>query len=64
MRIADMAYGGHTVAEIVRTAAAMGLADQLAQGPKTAHTLAREIGEGMHPMIAAQFVRLTLHLLV
>ncbi|CAK0759627.1 hypothetical protein CVIRNUC_002712 [Coccomyxa viridis] len=44
LRIADMAFGGHSMAEVVRTTAALGLADQLAQGPKTALALARDIG--------------------
>ena len=52
LRIADMAFGGHSMAEVVRTTAALGLADQLAQGPKTALALARDIGVGMHHMIA------------
>ena len=44
MRIADLSFGGYTSAEVVRTAAALGIADKLAQGPKTAQVLAREIG--------------------
>ena len=52
LRISDMAFGGHSVAEVVRTAAALGLADQLAQGPQTALVLASDIGVGMHHMIA------------
>ena len=44
MRIADLSFGGYTFAEVVRTAAALGIADRLAQGPKTAQALAREIG--------------------
>lgn len=44
MRIADLSFGGYTFAEVVRTAAALGIAEKLAQGPKTAHALAKEIG--------------------
>ena len=47
MRIADLAYGGYTLAEVLRTAAALGLADRLANGPKTAQALARELGRNM-----------------
>ena len=44
MRIADLAFGGYTLAEVVRTAAALGVADKLAQGPMTAEALAEDIG--------------------
>ena len=44
MRIADLSFGGYTLAEVVRTAAALGVADKLAQGPMTAEALAVDIG--------------------
>ncbi|CAL5225407.1 g8219 [Coccomyxa viridis] len=44
MRIADLSFGGYTLSEVVRTAAALGIADKLAQGPMTAEALADDIG--------------------
>ena len=44
MRIADLSFGGYTLSEVLRTAAALGIADKLAQGPMTAEALAEEIG--------------------
>ena len=44
MRIADLTFGGWSFAEVVRTAAALGVADALAGGPMTAQALAKEIG--------------------
>ncbi|CAK0735288.1 hypothetical protein CVIRNUC_000556 [Coccomyxa viridis] len=44
MRIADLTFGGWSFAEVVRTAAALGVADALACGPMTAQALAKEIG--------------------
>ena len=48
MRIADLSFGGYTLAEVVRTAAALGIADKLAQGPMTAEALAEDIGMLVH----------------
>lgn len=48
MRLADLAFGGFTLAEVLRTAAALGLADKMAHGPKTAQALAKEIGTALH----------------
>ena len=44
MRIADLSFGGYAFAEVVRTAAALSVADRLAQGPMTAEALAQDIG--------------------
>ena len=44
MRIADLTFGGWSFAEVVRTAAALGVADALASAPMTAQALAKEIG--------------------
>ena len=44
MRIADLSFGGYTLSEVLRTAAALGIADKLAQGTMTAEALAEEIG--------------------
>ena len=59
MRIADLTFGGWSFAEVVRTAAALGVADALAGGPMTAQALAKEIGAlnspptlAAHPMPA------------
>ena len=45
MRIADLSFGGYTLSEVLRTAAALGIADKLVQGPMTAEALAGEIGQ-------------------
>lgn len=44
MRVADLAFGSYSLAEVIRTAAAMGIADKLATGPMTAQALANELG--------------------
>ena len=45
MRIADLSFGGYAYAEVVRTAAALDIADRLAHGPMTAQGLAQDIGK-------------------
>lgn len=64
MRIADLSFGGYTLAEVVRTAAALGVADRLAQGPMTAQALAEDIGTcaGAAGQHALQLMHLALSL--
>ena len=49
MRVADLAFGGYSLSEVIRTAAALGIADKLAQGPLTAQALANELGDSCRP---------------
>ena len=61
MRIADLTFGGWSFAEVVRTAAALGVADALACGPMTAQALAKEIGAlSSPPALAAHPTPLSL----
>ena len=45
MRVFDLAFTGYAQAEVIRTLCALGVAEALAGGPKTAEELASELGE-------------------
>lgn len=51
MRMADLAFTSYTIAEVIRTMAALGVPDLLAAGPKTAAELAAELGDITAPCI-------------
>ena len=46
LRVFDQAFTGCAQAEVIRTLCALGVAEALASGPKTAEALAKELGEG------------------
>ena len=60
MRVFDLAFTGYAQAEVIRTLCALGVAEALAGGPKTAEELASELGEGTgscaHWHFCSQFI--------
>lgn len=68
LRIIDLAFTGHAQAEVIRTLCALGVAEALAGGPKTAEELAKELGKGsgssahLQPLLLMHYIPAPHHL--